>query len=143
MTAEGDNGVLMQKVVKERLALLQQVWKSNGTGPEADIEPKVLERKKKHAPTLDVNSLEDLLVVFQQREIGLFQEASIVVIVVLFSLTILVSSMLERLNLSSQQLGSSMHAKNEHGKKLFSMSGCNTKMPSPLANGCPLNRHCI
>lgn len=74
MTAEGDNSVLMQKVAKERLALLQQAWKSNGTGPEADIDLKVLEQKRKHAPTLDVNSLEDMLVLFQLREIGLFQE---------------------------------------------------------------------
>ncbi|KAK3815246.1 MAG: hypothetical protein J3Q66DRAFT_433018, partial [Benniella sp.] len=49
MTEEGDSSVLMQKVAKEMLALLQQVlWKLNGTGSEADIDLKVLEQKKKH-----------------------------------------------------------------------------------------------
>ncbi|KAG0241082.1 acyl-CoA dehydrogenase/oxidase [Mortierella sp. GBAus27b] len=73
MTAEGDNSVLMQKVAKERLALLQKLQTSGGAGVVADVDLKVL-AKKKHATTLDVGSLDDQLILFQIREIGLFQE---------------------------------------------------------------------
>ncbi|KAG0363917.1 acyl-CoA dehydrogenase/oxidase [Gamsiella multidivaricata] len=72
MTAEGDNSVLMQKVAKERLALLQQALKNGGTG--VDIDLKGLEQKRKSAQALDVLSLEGLLTLFQLREAGLFQE---------------------------------------------------------------------
>ncbi|KAF9964008.1 hypothetical protein BGZ65_011599 [Modicella reniformis] len=90
MTAEGDNSVLMQKVAKERLALLQQLQKLGSVGPGGDIDFKELEKKRKHAQALDVNSLEDILTLFQLREAGLFQE-----------------------------LGSSMHSKISGGKALF------------------------
>jgi acyl-CoA oxidase len=75
MTAEGDNSVLMQKVAKERLALLQKLQK-NGTTGAGDIDFKALEQKRKQAQKLDATSVEDLLTLFRLREAGLFQEVS-------------------------------------------------------------------
>ncbi|KAG0207861.1 hypothetical protein BGX28_001010 [Mortierella sp. GBA30] len=72
MTAEGDNSVLMQKVAKEQLALLQQ---------QPDKQKKQLthelEEKRKNAQALDVMSLEGLLSLCQLREAGLFRELGI------------------------------------------------------------------
>ncbi|KAF9117037.1 hypothetical protein BGX27_005587 [Mortierella sp. AM989] len=72
MTAEGDNSVLMQKVAKERLALLQQFHKTGSVGGDIGLEE--LEQKKMGAQLLDVNSLDDLLTLFQLREAGLYDE---------------------------------------------------------------------
>ncbi|KAF9989117.1 hypothetical protein BGZ75_007489 [Mortierella antarctica] len=66
MTAEGDNSVLMQKVAKEQLALLQRSQHKNANGG--------LEAKRKNVQSLDVLSLEALLTLFQLRETGLFHE---------------------------------------------------------------------
>ncbi|KAF9946302.1 acyl-Coenzyme A oxidase [Mortierella alpina] len=66
MTAEGDNSVLMQKVAKEQLALLQRSQPKTAAGD--------WETKRKNVKTLDVLSLEAFLALFQLREAGLFQE---------------------------------------------------------------------
>ncbi|KAF9996304.1 hypothetical protein BGZ79_009969 [Entomortierella chlamydospora] len=87
MTAEGDNSVLMQKVTKERLALLQQLHKIGGVGGDIDFDD--LERKKRGTQLLDVASLEDLLTFFQLRETGLFEEGNPRYVARLWGLTLL------------------------------------------------------
>ncbi|KAF9433564.1 hypothetical protein BGZ76_009270 [Entomortierella beljakovae] len=72
MTAEGDNSVLMQKVAKERLSVLSQAHKIGNVGGDIGIED--VENTRMGADLLNVTSLDDLLLLFQLREIGLFQE---------------------------------------------------------------------
>ncbi|KAG0350021.1 hypothetical protein BG005_010439 [Podila minutissima] len=63
MTAEGDNSVLMQKVAKELVTLIQK----------GEIDGKHLPNPKS-AQTWDITSLDSLYKLFQLREAGLFQE---------------------------------------------------------------------
>ncbi|KAF9329325.1 hypothetical protein BGZ91_000616 [Linnemannia elongata] len=67
MTAEGDNSVLMQKVAKEQLALLQRQHKSKGE----TLEQWFLQLGRK---TVDIESLEGLLALLRLREAGVFYE---------------------------------------------------------------------
>lgn len=69
MTAEGDNSVLMQKVAKEQLALLQRQHKSKGETLEQWFL--LLGRK-----TVDIESLEGLLALLRLREAGVFYEVT-------------------------------------------------------------------
>ncbi|KAF9198925.1 acyl-Coenzyme A oxidase, partial [Podila verticillata] len=63
MTAEGDNSVLMQKVAKELVTLIQK----------GQIDGKHLPNPKQ-AQSWDITSLDGLFKLFQLREAGLFQE---------------------------------------------------------------------
>ncbi|KAG0331150.1 hypothetical protein BG004_001798 [Podila humilis] len=63
MTAEGDNSVLMQKVAKELVTLIQQ----------GKVDGKHLPNPKT-ANTWNITSLDSLFKLFQLREAGLFQE---------------------------------------------------------------------
>lgn len=65
MTAEGDNSVLMQKVAKELVTLIQK----------GQIDGKHLPNPKQ-AQSWDITSLDSLYKLFQLREAGLFQELS-------------------------------------------------------------------
>ncbi|KAF9910842.1 hypothetical protein EC991_005305 [Linnemannia zychae] len=67
MTAEGDNSVLMQKVAKEQLALLQRQQQDNGKS----LEQWFLQLAGKG---VDVESLEGLLALLRLREAGIFYE---------------------------------------------------------------------
>jgi acyl-CoA oxidase len=63
MTAEGDNSVLMQKVAKELVTLVQkgQLNFNHVANP-------------KDAASWDITSLDSLFKLFQLREAGLFKE---------------------------------------------------------------------
>lgn len=63
MTAEGDNSVLMQKVAKELVALIQK----------GQLNFKHLPNPKE-AQSWDITSLDSLYKLFQLREAGLFKE---------------------------------------------------------------------
>ncbi|KAK3845120.1 MAG: acyl-CoA dehydrogenase/oxidase [Linnemannia gamsii] len=70
MTAEGDNSVLMQKVAKEQLALLQKQQQHRDKGDTS------LERlfKQLGSRGVDIESLEGLLALLRLREAGIFYE---------------------------------------------------------------------
>ncbi|KAG0374130.1 hypothetical protein BGX24_010807 [Mortierella sp. AD032] len=70
MTAEGDNSVLMQKVAKEQLALLQKQQQHRNKGDTS------LERlfKQLGSRGVDIKSLEGLLALLRLREAGIFYE---------------------------------------------------------------------
>ena len=65
MTAEGDNSVLMQKVAKELVTLIQKGKIDGSHLPNA-----------KAAAGWDITSLDSLYKLFQLREAGLFQEVN-------------------------------------------------------------------
>jgi acyl-CoA oxidase len=67
MTAEGDNSVLMQKVAKEQLVLLQRQHKAKGE----TLEQRFLQLGRK---PVDIDSLEGLLSLLHLREAGVFYE---------------------------------------------------------------------
>ncbi|KAF9095123.1 hypothetical protein BGX29_009154 [Mortierella sp. GBA35] len=76
MTAEGDNSVLMQKVAKEQLALLQRQHQKNGGNDSGSGGSGLGEwfLELKNRIVVDIESLDGLLALLRLHEAGLFYE---------------------------------------------------------------------